>query len=251
MSDILNSKGFKAIAMHGDKPQRERERALESFRTGRSNIMVATDVASRGLDIDDIMLVINYDFPTQIEDYVHRIGRTARQEKKGTSYTFFTVNEKKHAQKLISVLEEANQNISDKLYDLADTQFGSRRKPTSNVPRGILDNNNWGNANASKRPPLRFNGETPGNREQFYSPLDREHKNSNYYEYNGNSNDMNSIPAKNNPPYRETINWRNNGSYNNFDKPVQSNFSNNFTATKSPFNYNDDFNSMGIIANRW
>ena len=116
------------------------------------------------------------------------------------------------------------------------------------------NDNNWGNANSTKRPTPRFNGETPVNREPFYSPIGREHKTSNYYDYNGNSSEMNSIPAKSNPPYREpAVNWRNNGSYGSYEKqpPVQSNYSSNFTPTKSPFNYNDDFNSMGIIANRW
>jgi len=71
--------GFHGVkGIHGDKTQYERDYVIKEFKGGRSNILVATDVASRGLDVKDVMYVINYDMPKQIEDYVHRIGRTAR-----------------------------------------------------------------------------------------------------------------------------------------------------------------------------
>ncbi|KAF2316561.1 hypothetical protein GH714_041902 [Hevea brasiliensis] len=80
---------FGAAAIHGDKSQGERDYVLNQFRTGRSPVLVATDVAARGLDIKDIRVVINYDFPTGVEDYVHRIGRTGRAGATGVAYTFF------------------------------------------------------------------------------------------------------------------------------------------------------------------
>ena len=82
----LRMQGFPALAIHGDKSQQERDWVLNEFRTGKALLMVATDVAARGLDIDGIMYVVNYDMPNGIEDYVHRIGRTGRAGKKGTSY---------------------------------------------------------------------------------------------------------------------------------------------------------------------
>jgi len=78
LEDILCAKGFPACSIHGDKSQREREEALRSFKRGITPVMVATDVASRGLDIPNVTQVINYDLPTNIDDYVHRIGRTGR-----------------------------------------------------------------------------------------------------------------------------------------------------------------------------
>ncbi|KAI5054284.1 hypothetical protein GOP47_0030824 [Adiantum capillus-veneris] len=72
------SRGFRAVAIHGDKSQSERDHVLAQFKAGRCPILVATDVAARGLDVKDIRVVINYDFPTGVEDYVHRIGRTGR-----------------------------------------------------------------------------------------------------------------------------------------------------------------------------
>lgn len=72
---LLRRDGWPALSIHGDKKQSERDWVLNQFKTGRSAIMIATDVASRGLDVKDVKYVINYDFPGTIEDYVHRIGR--------------------------------------------------------------------------------------------------------------------------------------------------------------------------------
>ena len=89
-NDLLNE-GVGTASIHGDRTQQEREYALQLFKTGRCPVLVATDVASRGLDIPDVRMVINYDLPTNIEDYVHRIGRTGRCGNLGiTSYSAFT-----------------------------------------------------------------------------------------------------------------------------------------------------------------
>jgi len=88
LSIALTKKGFKAASIHGDKSQSKRERALSYFRADKINILVATDVAARGLDINDISHVINYDIPATYDDYVHRIGRTGRGKKKGSAITF-------------------------------------------------------------------------------------------------------------------------------------------------------------------
>uniref|UniRef100_A0A2M3ZF11 RNA helicase n=1 Tax=Anopheles braziliensis TaxID=58242 RepID=A0A2M3ZF11_9DIPT len=107
--------GYDAVGMHGDKSQQERERALNRFRNARSCILVATDVAARGLDVDGIKVVINYDYPQQTEDYVHRIGRTGRSNATGEAYTFFTHNERKMTKELVAILEEANQQVPPEL----------------------------------------------------------------------------------------------------------------------------------------
>jgi len=85
--DLINA-GFKAQSIHGDKQQRERTRALEQFKTGVVSILVATDVAARGIDVKDVSHVINYTIPQTHDDYVHRIGRTGRGNKKGIALTF-------------------------------------------------------------------------------------------------------------------------------------------------------------------
>merc|ERR1712151_1254849 len=114
----MRTDGFPALCIHGDKKQEEREWVLKEFKEGKSPILVATDVASRGLDVKDIKYVINYDFPTQIEDYIHRVGRTGRAGATGSSYTFFTQDKARLAPDLIKVLREASQPVPDELAKL-------------------------------------------------------------------------------------------------------------------------------------
>lgn len=102
----------------------ERDYVLRQFRLGKARILVATDVAARGLDVDGIEHVINYDYPGNSEDYVHRIGRTGRSDNLGTSYTFFTENNARQAGDLIAVLREAKQEIEPKLLEMANRNRG-------------------------------------------------------------------------------------------------------------------------------
>jgi ATP-dependent RNA helicase RhlE len=90
VAEYLNRAGIDAEAIHGNKSQNARERALSRFKTGDLHVLVATDLASRGIDIDDISHVINYDIPVDPESYVHRIGRTARAGRSGSAITFCT-----------------------------------------------------------------------------------------------------------------------------------------------------------------
>uniref|UniRef100_A0A7N8WZ60 RNA helicase n=1 Tax=Mastacembelus armatus TaxID=205130 RepID=A0A7N8WZ60_9TELE len=116
--------GWPAMCIHGDKSQPERDWVLTEFRSGKAPILIATDVASRGLDVEDVKFVINYDYPGSSEDYVHRIGRTARSTNKGTAYTFFTPGNLRQARDLVRVLEEARQAINPKLLQLVDSGRG-------------------------------------------------------------------------------------------------------------------------------
>ncbi|XP_044047120.1 probable ATP-dependent RNA helicase DDX17 isoform X2 [Siniperca chuatsi] len=116
--------GWPAMCIHGDKSQPERDWVLAEFRSGKAPILIATDVASRGLDVEDVKFVINYDYPSSSEDYVHRIGRTARSTNKGTAYTFFTPGNLRQARDLVRVLAEARQAINPKLLQLVDSGRG-------------------------------------------------------------------------------------------------------------------------------
>ena len=89
---LLIKKGIKAGSIHGDRDQDERNKSLHEFKSGKVPVIVATDVLARGIDIDNISMIINYDVPRQVEDYVHRIGRTGRYDKSGIAVTF--VNKK-------------------------------------------------------------------------------------------------------------------------------------------------------------
>ncbi len=84
--------------MHSDLDQNEREDVMLGFKAGKINVVVATDIISRGIDIDNIETVINYDVPREAEDYVHRIGRTARADRDGSAYTFISERETRQVQ---------------------------------------------------------------------------------------------------------------------------------------------------------
>lgn len=88
LSRRLNKVGFSTTVMHGNRSQNQRQRSLEEFRQGKVDILIATDVAARGIDVDDISHVINFDLPETQEDYIHRIGRTGRSGKKGVAISF-------------------------------------------------------------------------------------------------------------------------------------------------------------------
>ena len=121
----LQSKGFDASAIHGDLSQDRRTQILDNFRAGTLKIMIATDVAARGLDVPFLKFVINYTFPLTVESYVHRVGRTGRAGATGTAHTFFTQQEKGLAGGLGNVLREAGMPVPEKLMNFGQ---GTKRK---------------------------------------------------------------------------------------------------------------------------
>ncbi|KAJ6945050.1 DEAD-box ATP-dependent RNA helicase 37-like [Populus alba x Populus x berolinensis] len=102
---------FPATSIHGDRSQQEREQALRSFKSGNTPILVATDVAARGLDIPRVAHVVNFDLPNDIDDYVHRIGRTGRAGKSGLATAFFNEGNASMARPLSELMQEANQEV--------------------------------------------------------------------------------------------------------------------------------------------
>ena len=126
LSDFLMGNHLPATSIHGDRSQREREMALATFRQGRTPILVATAVAARGLDIPNVTHVVNYDLPSDIDDYVHRIGRTGRAGNTGIATAFFNRGNKNIVRDLVELLREANQEIPDWLESVArESSFGS------------------------------------------------------------------------------------------------------------------------------
>ena len=111
IENLLIREGVNATSIHGDRSQPEREAALSDFRNGRCPVLVATDVASRGLDIPNVLHVINYDMPNSIDDYVHRIGRTGRCGNVGTATSFINEKSRSLLRELFDLLTEANQEI--------------------------------------------------------------------------------------------------------------------------------------------
>ncbi|KAI1495971.1 P-loop containing nucleoside triphosphate hydrolase protein [Biscogniauxia marginata] len=121
VENFLQQRGIKVVGIHGDLRQEQRTRSLEAFKTGQTPVLVATDVAARGLDIPEVKLVINVTFPLTIEDYVHRIGRTGRAGKTGHAITLFTEHDKPHSGELINILKAAGQPVPEDLMKFGTT----------------------------------------------------------------------------------------------------------------------------------
>ncbi|MFN4307515.1 DEAD/DEAH box helicase [Sulfurihydrogenibium azorense] len=133
LSEDLSKEGFSVSAIHGDFSQKKRETVLHNFRTGKLKILVATDVAARGLDIKGVELVINYGLPKNAESYVHRIGRTGRAGKEGTAISIPTPSEDKYLQQILQKTKaniEVINEASEKKFTKKETKkssFNSRR----------------------------------------------------------------------------------------------------------------------------
>ncbi|KAF9304842.1 ATP-dependent RNA helicase ddx3x [Mortierella antarctica] len=111
LDDVLFNMNFPCVSIHGDRSQQEREQALEAFRTGRSPILIATAVAARGLDIKDVIHVVNYDLCDDIDDYIHRIGRTARAGNEGLATSFYNERNYMIGEPLAQLIRECGQEV--------------------------------------------------------------------------------------------------------------------------------------------
>lgn len=114
----LNQIGFNTCFTHGGKFQSERAQIIEDFKSGKIQIIISTDILSRGIDISDISTVVNYNFPNSIETYVHRIGRTGRVNKKGNSFSFFTSKEKVPIKQIVELIEQSGQQVPNQFYEM-------------------------------------------------------------------------------------------------------------------------------------
>lgn len=114
-----------STSIHGDRLQREREEALRDFRSGKRKVLVATNVAARGLDIKGVTHVINYDLPSEIADYVHRIGRTGRVGNRGKATSFYDPEKDSNlAGDLVKILKDSEQPVPDFLDGMSAGGFG-------------------------------------------------------------------------------------------------------------------------------
>ncbi|XP_007943395.1 probable ATP-dependent RNA helicase DDX43 [Orycteropus afer afer] len=128
LSSDLILRHISVESLHGNREQNDREKALENFKTGKVRILIATDLASRGLDVHDVTHVYNYDFPRNIEEYVHRVGRTGRAGRTGVSITLITRNDWRVATELINILERANQSVPEDLVSMAERYKANKQK---------------------------------------------------------------------------------------------------------------------------
>lgn len=136
---ILLKNNIKADAIHGDKAQNARQRALENFKSGISRVLVATDIAARGIDIDSLAYVINFDIPNIAENYVHRIGRTGRAGANGTSFSFCDQEEKSDLKDILKLINRTIEVVEDHPFPAsapAQNQVAQNKKENDSKPSG-------------------------------------------------------------------------------------------------------------------
>lgn len=136
MSETI--KNISSTSIHGDREQREREEALRDFRSGKRKVLIATSVAARGLDIKGVTHVINYDLPKDVQDYVHRIGRTGRVGNRGKATSFYDPEKDNAiASQLAHILQEANQPVPEFLGDAGGSAGNSSAFGGVDVRSGV------------------------------------------------------------------------------------------------------------------
>ncbi len=135
VADELTRSGVDADAIHGNKSQAARTRALERFRTGAGRVLVATDLAARGIDVDGITHVINYDLPNVPESYVHRIGRTARAGRSGVAISFCDAEERAYLRDIEALIRIRIPVIADHLWHAGPAPASAGEPPRRQGPR--------------------------------------------------------------------------------------------------------------------
>jgi len=139
--------GFDVARIHGDRSQSQRETALAGFRSGRHQVLIATDVAARGIDVEGISHVINYDVPTVPTDYVHRVGRTARMEAEGEAITFVTHEDEGDIRAIERTLGKTIPRVT-----LPDFDYNAAPPPKSRVREGGRPQRSWRPQSQGRRP---------------------------------------------------------------------------------------------------
>jgi len=146
VSERLDSLGYMCKAIHGDRSQSQRQRTIDGFRRGRFPILVATDVAARGLDVPQISLVVNYDLPQNPEDYIHRVGRTGRAGAEGVALTLLTSDDTRNWREIVKLISGTNgdtSSINTKSGVVSSEEYAlSLKKAPSKSPRARFGNKN-------------------------------------------------------------------------------------------------------------
>jgi ATP-dependent RNA helicase RhlE len=169
VSEHLARSGIVAEAIHGNKSQNARQRALDLFRTGKARILVATDIAARGIDIDDISHVVNFELPNEPESYVHRIGRTARAGGEGIAISFCDPSERGYLRDIERLIRNKIAAVEHELPELTEAQKAQAEEPRRpphghrhGKPHGHKANHNGGHKGGGHKQGEQKHGHSPG-----------------------------------------------------------------------------------------
>jgi len=150
VASVLSRNRIRADAIHGNKSQNQRTQALNGFKSGRLKVLVATDIAARGIDVEDISHVINYDLPNEAESYVHRIGRTGRAGANGTAYSFCAADERNFLRAVEKCTRTKIETMDHRYHsERAKNAVGAAAKPAAKKSRGGPRNTRRNNVHRS------------------------------------------------------------------------------------------------------
>ena len=229
LNKILQNENIKSCAIHGDKVQADRKKAINEFKLGYKNILISTDIISRGMDFPNIYSVINYDMPNNIDDYIHRIGRTGRMGQKGIAITYVDQIDETSKERLIQLLQHLDQEVPSWINDIESNRraYNFSKRDNNNY------NNSWNNSN---------DNENNFKRDKF-------NKNNNYKRgFNKDNNRNNNWKKKdNNDDWGNTNdnkkdNWRDD-NHNNNRKDDWKKKDNNDEWGSNDNNTNKDYNN--------
>ena len=186
LENFLLSRNYNAIGIHGDKIQSERQKAIKKFSSGEIPILVATDVASRGLDFPNVSYVFNFDMPKNIEDYIHRIGRTGRVGNKGKAISFYNENNKQIGQALVNELKKSGQKIPEFLEEFDYYNYNNYQFYNSDITP--LDDNKEYNDENKDQELYKYNDKFDRYENKGYDKYYRNQYNYNNYRGRGYKN---------------------------------------------------------------
>jgi len=238
----LKSEGIRCVELHGDKTQNYRDRSLDLFKNGIINVLIATDVASRGLDIKNIDYVINFDMPQTIENYIHRIGRTGRAGNKGKSISFFTNNDIPLASDLVNVLNLSKQPIPEQLKNILANQLQEKRNQLNvyNMRRGYNQRGYNQRGNNQRDYNQRGNNQR-GNYQRDYNQ--RGNNQRDYNQRGNNQRGYNNVDILSDI-FKEDDPLNNDRNTFNKEKSTFSNDRNTFNNDRNTFNRNNERNTL-------
>ena len=154
---MLNKKSIQAEAIHGNKSQNARQRALSNFKDQTTRVLVATDIAARGIDVDELQYVINYEIPNIPETYVHRIGRTGRAGSNGTALSFVDSSEREYLRDIEKLINQQIPVVDEKDYEIrADKLLAKQPVQTDSKGENGSSGSSGARKTSGKRPPSKI-----------------------------------------------------------------------------------------------
>jgi len=171
---ILKKANIAAAAIHGNKAQTQRQKVLKKLKTGELRVLVATDIAARGIDVSDLALVINYDLPNVSETYVHRIGRTGRASASGLAISFCDIEEKANLRAIERLIKQNIPIVKDHPFSISDTEVLDGLPETPSSEKRAPKQHSGNRRNSSRRRPNQQKNRRQDNTRRDHKPKGRQ-----------------------------------------------------------------------------